>query len=196
MKNQLLVYTRTPLDGAVYSENLAYSMHLALDTGDGFRALNHNFGVLFALAAENENGTLAARCLDIPYIFRLQSGGFGVLAVCVRPEGGTASPDPDTAGSALVFATRDLCRYDRLPPLKLGNSVIEDIMCEPDGDGYVVRWRAVLRRDLDRYRGRAPEKRRFADGRGGRLHLQKIDDAAQHERRYPGFRRRRLAGGA
>ncbi len=141
MKNQLLVYTRTPLDGAVYSENLAYSMHLALDTGDGFRALNHNFGVLFALAAENENGTLAARCLDIPYIFRLQSGGFGVLAVCVRPEGGTASPDPDTAGSALVFATRDLCRYDRLPPLKLGGSAIEDIMCEPDGDGYVVRWR-------------------------------------------------------
>ena len=143
MKNQLLVYTRTPLDSAVYSEKLAYSMHLALDTGDGFHALNHNYGVLFAKAKENENGTLDAMCLDLPYIFRLHGGGFGVLAVRVHPENGAAVPDKSSRGSVLVFTTDNLVEYEHKHPLLLSDSTITNVSCEPDKNGvtYTVRWR-------------------------------------------------------
>ena len=140
MKNTLLVYTRKPEDTAIYSEKLAYSMHLALDRGDGFAQLNHNYGVLFALAAETEVGAIDSMCLDKPCIFRRRDGGFGVLAIRVKPENGTAVPDETSRGSVLVFSTPDLAHYTEEGFLRLSDKNIEDVYCEPVADGYVICW--------------------------------------------------------
>ena len=59
MSEYVLSYTRKPIDSVLYDARLAYSMHLALsDDGQNYRGLNHNSGVLFALATENEDGSL------------------------------------------------------------------------------------------------------------------------------------------
>lgn len=141
MKNMLLVYTRKPADTHIYSEKLAYSMHLALDTGGGFVPLNHNYGILFALAAKNENGTLDAMCLDAPCVFRMNGGGFGILAVRVKPENGAAVPDERSRGSVLVFNSPDLVRYTESGMLRLSEKTVTDVFCTPDNEGYTIYFR-------------------------------------------------------
>ena len=55
----LLSYTRLPVDSVIYDPRLAYSMHLAIsEDGENYQALNHNSGVLFVKATENEDGSL------------------------------------------------------------------------------------------------------------------------------------------
>ena len=61
---ELLCYTRQPGEDSIYSEKLAYSMHLALRReGEGFVPLNHNAGILYAKATQREDGTLHALSL-------------------------------------------------------------------------------------------------------------------------------------
>ena len=60
----ILCYTRKPIDEFYYDPKLAYSMHLALEGEGGFQALNHNSGVLFARATENEDGSLTAHMVS------------------------------------------------------------------------------------------------------------------------------------
>lgn len=62
----ILCYTRKPIDEFYYDPKLAYSMHLALGGEEGFQALNHNSGVLFARATENEDGSLNAKASAAP----------------------------------------------------------------------------------------------------------------------------------
>ncbi|MFD1175323.1 hypothetical protein ACFQ3W_03285 [Paenibacillus puldeungensis] len=57
----ILCYTRLPQDELIYAPKLAYSMHLAYrNDEDHFQELNHNSGVLFAKATENDSGSLNA----------------------------------------------------------------------------------------------------------------------------------------
>ena len=63
-------------------------MHLALMTEGEYKALNHNSGVLFALATENEDGSLNPKCIKHPYIFNMKNGSFAVIAVRTDGEGG------------------------------------------------------------------------------------------------------------
>ena len=70
---KLLNYTRLPLEDAVYANRLAYSMHLALQNKDGsWTALNHNSGVLFVKATENENGSLNPKSMKNPWLFSMK----------------------------------------------------------------------------------------------------------------------------
>lgn len=74
------------MDEQVYAPKLAYSMHLAYsENGADYRPLNHNSGVLFALATENEHGQLQAKSLKNPYLFERPDGTFGVVAVRTGP---------------------------------------------------------------------------------------------------------------
>ncbi|MDQ0059141.1 hypothetical protein [Paenibacillus harenae] len=58
----VLWYTREPLEDMIYAPRLAYSMHLAYsEDGKHYQELNHNSGVLFAKATDNENGTMNAK---------------------------------------------------------------------------------------------------------------------------------------
>lgn len=71
----LLNYTRKPVSSILYDARLAYSMHLAIsDDGEKFQALNHNSGVLFVKATENEDGSLNPKSIKNPFIFATERG--------------------------------------------------------------------------------------------------------------------------
>ena len=105
MSRLVLSYTREPIDTVLYDPRLAYSMHLAVSKEDGsFQALNHNSGVLFSLATENEDGSLNPKCIKNPYIFRLKDNSFGVVAVRTGAEG---EADEESRGSVLLWRSVD-----------------------------------------------------------------------------------------
>ena len=79
--SKLLCYTRKPIDNVLYDPKLAYSMHLAVEENGRFEPLNHNSGVLFVKATENEDGSLNPKSIRNPYLFAMKDGSFGVLAV-------------------------------------------------------------------------------------------------------------------
>lgn len=139
--NYLLCYTRIPQDEKLYAPKLAYSMHLAYSKdGVHFESLNHNSGVLFAKATENENRTLQAKSLKNPYLFNMPDGSFGVIAVRIEAYG---ENDAQSKGCALLFTSTDLLQYEEkgLVDLK-GDTFLNDVVCEYDEEskGYVIRW--------------------------------------------------------
>ncbi|MBU3175667.1 family 43 glycosylhydrolase [Clostridium estertheticum] len=139
--NYVLCYTRMPQEDIIYSKKLAYSMHLAYsEDGKYFRDLNHNSGILFAKATNNENGTLNAKCLKSPYIFYMTEGIFGVLAVRIEADGGN---DQQSKGRVLLFTSLDLLQYKEVGLIDLkGDIYVNDVFCKYDEDkkAYVIRW--------------------------------------------------------
>ena len=108
----LLCYTREALEDAVYSEKLAYSMHLALtQDGEHYTALNHNSGILYAKAVARPDGTLHAKSLKAPRLFVLADGSFAVTAKRVETDG---SMDAELGEKLLAFCSSDLIRYREL----------------------------------------------------------------------------------
>ena len=104
----LLSYTRLPIDNILYDPRLAYSMHLALsEDGKSYKALNHNSGVLFVKATDNEDGSVTPWSLVEPVMFATEDG-YGVLARRVGSEG---DEDPESEGKRLYFTTKDLLEY-------------------------------------------------------------------------------------
>ena len=68
----LLSYKRKEIDSVFYDARLAFSLHLAVSKdGKNFVALNHNSGVLFAKASENDDGSLNPKTLGFPIFFIL-----------------------------------------------------------------------------------------------------------------------------
>ncbi len=137
--SKLLCYTRKPIDNVLYDPKLAYSMHLALQEGELFRPLNHNSGVLFALATENADGSLNPMSLRNPWVFPLKGGGFGVVAVRICGDG---EEDAGSKGSVLVWTTRDLLVYQELGLLKLGEQYVDWVRAEydPQRNCYLLCW--------------------------------------------------------
>ncbi len=137
---EVLSYTRRPLEDDVYSEKLAYSMHLALrEKGEAWKPLNHNSGILYAKATQNPDGTLHAKSLKNPWIFMRKEGGFGVIAQRIETDG---RADGEAAGKLLLFITEDLIRYQEEPLLDMGRGKeITDAVCicHEEG-GYLFRW--------------------------------------------------------
>lgn len=107
---ELLCYTRKPVNEDLYAPRLAYSMHLALKRGGRFEPLNHNSGVLFAKAEENEDGSLCAKSLKEPRIFPLKEGGYGVFALRTEANG----EEEANRGQGLLFYTKDFLQYEEL----------------------------------------------------------------------------------
>lgn len=137
----LLNYTREPIDEVIYDPRLAYSMHLAIsDAPDGFQALNHNSGVLFAKATENEDGSLNPKCIKNPYIFQLKDGIYGIAAVRT---GGDGEDDEESKGSILVFTTKDFLEYQELGLMPLDKEYIESIYCaySKEKDSCRIIWK-------------------------------------------------------
>lgn len=137
----LLSYTRQPIDEVIYDPKLAYSMHLAIsDTPDSFQALNHNSGVLFAKATENEDGSLNPKSIKNPYIFRLRDNLYGVAALRT---GGDGEDDEESKGSVLLFTTADFLEYKELGLLPLDKDYIENVYCTcpKDEDSCLITWK-------------------------------------------------------
>lgn len=137
-----ICYTRIPQEDAVYAQRLAYSMHLALEEESGaWKPLNHNSGVLFAKAIQKEDGTLEAKSLKNPWLFVLEDGTYGVLAVRTEANG---AADISCRGCVLLFTSPDLLRYEELGLLPLGrDSLVEDVVCRYNREHreYEIRWK-------------------------------------------------------
>ncbi len=140
MSRLLLNYTREPIDEKLYDPKLAYSMHLAIQDDDGsFTPLNHNSGVLFAKASENEDGSLNPKSIKNPYLFTLKNSGFGIVAIRTTGDG---EPDEESQGSVLFFTSENLTTYNELGLLKLGEEAIKEVCCHYDSktDQYILKW--------------------------------------------------------
>lgn len=139
---ELLCYTRQPGEDSIYSEKLAYSMHLALRReGEGFVPLNHNAGILYAKATQREDGTLHAKSLKNPWLFQMENGAFGILAIRTEADG---SEDEESRGKLLLFTSKDLVRYHEEELLDLNTGVhVEDAVCRYDADKgcYCLKWK-------------------------------------------------------
>lgn len=137
MSKNLLIYTREPMHTDIYDAKLAYSMHLAIDCGDGYKALNHNSGVFFAKVTHNPDGTMNAKSLKAPFAFKLQDGKYGVVAVRTNADG---SPDEQSCGCVLAAVTSDFLHYDELGLIKLCDTYVEKVavkFCEK-GQAYKI----------------------------------------------------------
>ena len=132
----LLGYTREPIDSVHYDPRLAYSLHLALgEDGVSFEGLNHDSGVLFALATENEDGSLNPMSLKNPFLFPMRDGGYGVLAVRIPADGGD---DESSRGSVLFWTSKDLLSYREVGLLGLCEAYVESVFCyEYEGEPYL-----------------------------------------------------------
>ena len=135
-EERILCYTRTPMEDAVYSAKLADSMHLALVDKEGVcTPLNHNSGILYAKAVQNQDGTLQAKSLKNPWLFRMSDGSFGVIARRIEADG---SPDESAKGKLLFFTSEDLLRYQEHGLLDLGRGAqIVEAVCHYEGDGII-----------------------------------------------------------
>lgn len=138
---EIMGYTRTVCENECYEAKLAYSMHLAIKTEkESFTPLNHNSGVLFAKATENADGSLNAKSLKSPWLFKKKDGGFGVMAVRVEAEG---QNDEESRGSVLMWESSNLISYRELGFLKLGEAFIDAVSCyyEEKIGAYVICWK-------------------------------------------------------
>ena len=141
-KYYLLCYTRQPEEDSVYSEKLAYSMHLALcEDGEHFIPLNHNSGILYMKAVSREDGTLHAKGLKKPSVFQRPDGSFGVLAKRVEVDG---SLDQELRELAVAFRSDDLIHYQELGAWGMGTEA-ETVLRE---GGTVMRY-AIARMQGD-----------------------------------------------
>ena len=138
---KVICYTRLPKEDAIYSSKLAYSMHLAIQEEDGqIIPLNHNSGIVYAKATQNEDGTLNAMNLTNPWLFERKDGTFGVLARRIMPDG---SRDASSAGKLMLFTSKDLIHYEEQPLLDMGRGAeITDAVCffRTDENAYVFMW--------------------------------------------------------
>lgn len=136
---QVLCYTREPIDEFYYDPRLAYSMHLAIWEDEGFQPLNHNSGVLFAKATENEDGSLEPKSIREPHLFVMKDGSYGVVAVRTDGDGGE---DPESTGSVIFFTSRDLLEYKEEGLIALSSDTVSRVMCEyvPEKDCYEICW--------------------------------------------------------
>ncbi len=133
-KCYLLCYTREPQEDSIYSQKLAYSMHLALsEDGEHFTALNHNSGILYAKAVVREDGTLHAKSLKKPSIFKRPDGSFGVVAKRIEVDG---SQDEELKELAVAFCSDDLIHYKELGAWGTGSEEAENVLHEA---GTVMR---------------------------------------------------------
>lgn len=124
MKN-LLCYTRLPVSEEEYAPKLGLSMHLAYETVDGFKPLNHNTGVLFVKATQDpETLQLYPKSIKNPRVCALPDGGFFITAVRVEANG---EPDESSKGCVVLFKSCDLLHYTEIGLAKIADDYIEDI---------------------------------------------------------------------
>jgi len=141
MKNyQLLCYERDPWNDEGYDAKLSHSMHLGISqNGSAFKALNHNYGVLFPKGIEKDDGSIDAKTLIQPCIFQINDTTFGIFAI---QTGSKAENDLTSKGELLCFTTEDFVHYQQLSSIKVGNDVILEVRV--DGQmAQKVFWREV-----------------------------------------------------
>ncbi len=142
---RIAAYHRAPTSAQeANNADVALSLHLALESGDGYAPLNDDYGVFFArVSAEpGPGGTTEEilRSLVDPQVFHLREGGFGVVATRVARGGG---PDGSERACVLVATSLDLREYAEIGLLDLGTTEgvhQPAIVLDTARDLYVVSW--------------------------------------------------------
>lgn len=140
---EVLCYTRHPKEDMIYAGRMAYSMHLAYRGKDGkFYPFHHNEGLLYAKAVEDvSNGVLDARSMKKPWIFALDEGGYGIVAIRTMAEG---ERDAESEGCALFFTSKDFVHYEERGLFRLQETgFIEEVRCvyRKEGQDYLLCWK-------------------------------------------------------
>ena len=162
----LLSYTRKEIDSVFYDARLAFSLHLAVSKdGKNFVALNHNSGVLFAKASENDDGSLNPKTLGFPIIVSkndLQELGivsfddgksvsynevdksFAVAAMLLGPDGQDFQ-EKNNEKDAVLFFTDDFVHYSESQKIRFEdyekikkNAFLQMEELEPENFKYKV----------------------------------------------------------
>ena len=136
----LLSYMRKEIDSVFYDARLAFSLHLAVSKdGKNFVALNHNSGILFAKASENDDGSLKPKTLGFPVVLKQKNlqdldisfsdddgnfaskntaASYAVAAVLLGPDGqnlevtdGCDCEGKKLENKAVIFFTDDFVHY-------------------------------------------------------------------------------------
>lgn len=117
-----------------------HAMHLAIsEDGKHFKPLRNNTGVLFPKGTFDEGPAQGTtKTLIDPWLFRAADGGFRVCAVRRNQN----APDPLSTGCAMLFASKDLARYEENGFLKLAEGEIRHPRCRYDAgkDAYRIQW--------------------------------------------------------
>lgn len=122
---KLLCYTRLPVSEAEYAPRLGLSMHLAYETADGFKPLNHNTGVLFVKATQNpETLQLLPKSIKCPRVCTMPDGSFLIAAIRTEAAG---EPDESSKGCVVLFKSNDLLHYTEVGLAKIADDFIDDI---------------------------------------------------------------------
>lgn len=106
---KLWCYTREPIDRVYYDPRLAFSMHLAIEEDGKLCVLNHNSGILFGKATENEDGSLNPKSIKFPWIYKISESEYGIMAIRTLAEG---EPDDESIGKVLFYTTSDFITYE------------------------------------------------------------------------------------
>ncbi|MDD7610576.1 MAG: family 43 glycosylhydrolase [Spirochaetales bacterium] len=162
----LLSYTRKEIDSVFYDARLAFSLHLAVSKdGKNFVALNHNSGVLFAKASENDDGSLNPKTLGFPIIVSkndLQELGivsfddgksvsyneidksYAVAAILLGPDG-QVFQEKNNEKDAVIFFTDDFVHYSESQKIRFEdyekikkNAFLQMEKLEPENFKYKV----------------------------------------------------------
>ncbi|MFW2491072.1 family 43 glycosylhydrolase [Clostridium chromiireducens] len=123
----ILIYTRQPQNE--YTESLGNSIHFAYCEGkEGFRPLNQNYGVLFALSTIDEKNVIQEKGLKNPYLFRTAEGSFGIIAVRVDSIG---EDDAESKGQILLWTSNDLITFHYCGLVRLHEDLfVKEAVCE------------------------------------------------------------------
>lgn len=140
-KGNVLIYTRTPVEGE-YSAHLAYSAHFAYsDDGKNYRALNNNYGILYATSTITSKNSISEKALKSPFIFYTSDGYFGITAVRINADG---SDDEESRGKLALWISKDLYQFSEIGLLDLHKDAFVQeaaIRYDPSNGLYVIDWR-------------------------------------------------------
>jgi GH43 family beta-xylosidase len=142
---QLLAYNRNPTSVAeANNADVALSMHLALDSGDGWTPLNENYGIFFpktsAPVPANGPSEGLIRSLRNPHVFYEADGTFGIVATRTLRNGGREGLQ---SSSVLYARSADLLSYQEVGMIDLGvTSGVNDpaVIWDSASERYVVSW--------------------------------------------------------
>lgn len=141
VKGKILVYTRMPIPN-VYASHLAYSVHMAYSSdGINYKALNRNYGIVFASSTISQDNTINEKGLKKPYLFYTADGKFGIVAVRINADG---SDDNESKGKVLLWISDDLYCFKEIGLINLHMDVyVSEIACEYDTFKklYVLKWK-------------------------------------------------------
>lgn len=137
---KICVYTRHAIEGD-YTESLANSVHLAYAGEDKeYKALNNNYGIVFAKADINADNLIVEKGLVKPFIFRTLDDKYAIVAVRTARYGKT---DEDSKGSIILFISDDLVDFQEYGLIYLGkDTFVSEVQCRcnVESGNYEVYW--------------------------------------------------------